>query len=144
MRYFFIIVFLLCTTISCGSGASTSTKKEKKTASTSPTNATPEKIHITNNDNFDVTFEDVGFYNWLAKQSPKSEFLRSSLEITNLQYVTEWNRRVDTPEKYDNELYKKKINYKIHPKKHYGLDVNYELYMYFKFFEEKHEMLLNK
>lgn len=98
-------------------------------------------IHITDNNHLSVTFKNDQFYDWLAKQSPKHKYLSSSLEIENLQYVTEWNKRVGNIE-YDANLYTQQIDYKIKPRLHYGLDVNYKLYMYFKFFEEKYEKLL--
>lgn len=135
---FFIISFIV---MSCSSGTTVTSK-----ATTKPTEVTPvnETIHITNNEGFDVVFKDNGFYAWLNKQEPKKNFYESTLEIQNSQYASEWNKRVANPKMYDSNLYSHTINYEIKPKKRYGLDVNYELFMYFKFFEEKHEKLLEK
>jgi len=129
-----ILLFSVCGGFSV-SAQDISTSKISKVRSKS------DIILITDHKSFKVTFKDGQFYSWLTKQSPKKKYLQSSLEIKNLQYATEWNRRVDNP-KYNSDLYTQLIDYQIKPKKHYGIDVNYELYMYFKFFEEKHEKLL--
>jgi len=103
---------------------------------------TRDTIHITDHKYFDITFYEAGFEEWLAKQEPMSHFYESSLEIINMQYATEWNRRVANPSIYDPDLYNKRIEYKINPKKRYGLEVNYKLYQFFIFFEKEHEQLL--
>lgn len=139
MKYLNVFVIVCITLISCSS-SNTTTSKE---VSPNITNAT-ETIHITNKEGFDLTFKDNGFYAWLEKQRPKKEFLESTLEINNYQYVEEWNKRASNPSMYDPKLYSQIIPYKFQPKKRYGLDVNYELFMYFKFFEEKHEKILLK
>ncbi len=147
MKQLIYVMVLIGMLTSCGSTSSSKKSKNNKNTtniSTPAKSTSTEKIVITNNDNFTVTFQDKGFYDWLQKQPSKNKFLRSTLEIANLQYVTEWNRRVDLPDQYDKNLYTQKIHYKIYPKKHYGLDTNYELYMYFKFFEQKHENLLSQ
>ncbi len=98
-------------------------------------------VYITDHKSFEVTFKGEQFYKWLKKQSPKHKYLQSSLEIENMQYASEWNRRVGNP-KFDSDIYVQHVDYQIKPKLHYGMDVNYELYMYFKYFEEKYEKLL--
>ena len=98
-------------------------------------------VYITDHKSFEVTFKGEQFYKWLKKQSPKHKYLQSSLEIENMQYADEWNRRVGNP-KYNSNMYVQQVDYQIKPKLHYGMDVNYELFMYFKFFEEKYEKLL--
>ncbi|MEN8125007.1 MAG: DUF6146 family protein [Bacteroidota bacterium] len=138
--YLFIIVFSFLI-FSCGN-TSNSTKTLNTTSSAQK--QAVESIRISNEDNFEVTFFDKGFYNWLKDQDPKTDFYESSLEIKNLQYVSEWNRRVANPSIYDKNLYNQKIDYKVNPDNRYGLEVNYELYQYFRFFEQKHEVLLKK
>jgi len=101
-----------------------------------------DTIKISNERGFEVIFFDKGFYSWLKNQDPKIDFYESSLEIKNLQYVSEWNRRVANPSIYNKKLYNQKIDYKVNPDNQYGLEVNYKLYQYFRFFEEKHETLL--
>ena len=140
MKYIIVSFFALLGLISCSSGSSATVNTPD--ASISPKQT--ETIHITNNEGFDVVFKDKGFYSWLKKQDSKKNFYESTLEIRNSQYVAEWNKRVVNQNMYDSNLYSPIIHYEIKPKNRYGLDVNYELYMYFKFFEEKHEKLLEK
>ncbi len=124
-------------------GCGNTSNSTKTSISSQPTQSQViETIHITNGTDFDITFTDKGFYSWLENQAPKTDFYESSLEIKNLQYVSEWNRRVANPNIYDKNLYQQKIDYKVNPERHYGLDVNYELYQYFIFFEQHHETLL--
>ncbi len=141
MKHILALFIVLFFVLSCSSGTTATS-----IVTTNTTQVTPviETIHITNNEGFDVVFKDSGFYAWLNKQEPKKNFYESSLEIQNSQYVAEWNNRVANPKMYDSNLYSHTINYEIKPNKRYGLDVNYELFMYFKFFEEKHEKLLKK
>ena len=139
MKLKLVYILLLLVFVACGSSSNSTSDVEIKSKSS----VTKKKdiVHITDHKTFETTFKADQFYSWLAKQSPKNQFLQSSLEIENLQYAMEWNRRVDNSD-FDSNLYTHQINYQIQPKKHYGMDVNYELYMYFKFFEETHEKLL--
>jgi len=102
-----------------------------------------DTIHITDHKYFNFSFCEPGFKEWLARQEPMSEYYESSLEIKNMQYVHEWNRRVANPSIYDHKLYSRRIEYRINPKRRYGLEVNYKLYMFFIYFEQKHEQLLS-
>lgn len=140
MKYIIVSIFTLFGLISCSSGSSSTVTKPVTPITTSKN----ETIHITNKQGFDVVFKDNGFYSWLEKQDSKNNFYESTLEIKNSQYVAEWNKRVANPKMYDSNLYSQRIDYEIKPNKRYGLDVNYELYMYFKYFEEKHEKLLER
>ena len=49
-------------------------------------------------------------------------------------YVSEWNYRYTTIKNHGE--YDSFIDY--NPETDYGLDLNYKLYYYFKYFEEKH------
>ncbi len=137
IKFQFLLAILFF--VACGSFSVSAQNINTKKVSVST--AKSDIIQITDNKHIDIAFRGGRFYDWLAKQPPKHKFLQSSLEIENLQYVTEWNTRVGNS-KYDANLYKQQIDYKIKPRLHYGLDLNYELYMYFRFFEENHEKLL--
>lgn len=75
----------------------------------------------------------------LRRARPKTFYKQSFLEARNIQYVTEWNRRVVSSD-YDLNLYDMQINYAQGV--NYGFDVNYILYHYFVFFEEKYNQKL--
>ena len=137
------LLYILVVFISIAGGNISILAQNKPNNSKSTDGKKNDIVHITDHKNFEVTFNDGNFHNWLTKQLPKSKYLQSSLEIKNLQYTSEWNRRVGNPE-FDSDLYVQHIEYQIKPKKHYGIDVNYKLFMYFKFFEEKYEELLTR
>jgi len=57
------------------------------------------------------------------------------LENKNKFYVSKWNDRVRNA--YRPNLYENIIDYDYN--KHYGLEVNYKLYNYFKFVEKEYD-----
>ena len=83
---------------------------------------------------------DPGFETWLATEPAKDFYSKEYYAQKNRFYVTEWNQR------YINSRYKglydTYIDYNLNTD--YGLDINYKLYYYFKYFEEtNHVKLLN-
>ncbi len=100
-------------------------------------------IRISDGRKLDFTFRDNGFSTWLKKQKPQRHFYESSLEIINLQYVNEWNKRVGNSD-FKSLFYTQRIEYQLYSKMHYGIEINYYLYMYFKYFEKKCEVILKR
>ena len=58
------------------------------------------------------------------------------LENKNRYYVNIWNNRAKNPSNYNPNIYENIIDYDFNI--HYGLEVNYKLYNYFKFVEYKY------
>jgi hypothetical protein len=81
---------------------------------------------------------DPGFETWLATQKPENYYSKNYYEQKNRLYVTEWNYRYMTIS--NNGFYESYINYS--PSIDYGLDLNYKLYYYFRYFEEKNHVRL--
>ena len=69
-------------------------------------------INITDNKKLNFSFSDNGYSIWLKKQKPQRYFYESSLEIINLQYANEWNKRVDN-ESFNSKYYKQSIDYQL-------------------------------
>ncbi len=105
-------------------------------------NSTNDTIRISNPEtSYDIVIIETGFAVWLLTQQPKENFTSDLLAIRNRLLVAEWNRRVQQPTRYRKlNLYEQEINY--FPTVDYGLEVNYKLYMYFKFFQEKYNQNL--
>ncbi|HEX7493850.1 MAG TPA: DUF6146 family protein [Bacteroidales bacterium] len=83
---------------------------------------------------------DPGFETWLMTKPPKDFYSNEYYAQKNRLYVAEWNMRYMTAS--NTGLYDTYIDYNF--KTDYGLDINYKLYYYFKFFEEtNHTNLLN-
>ena len=83
---------------------------------------------------------DPGFDSWLATKPSKDFYSKEYYEQKNRRYVSEWNQRYMTSR--NSARYETYIDYNSNTD--YGLDLNYKLYYYFKFFEEtNHIKLLN-
>jgi hypothetical protein len=81
---------------------------------------------------------DPGFDTWLAAKPSKNFYSNNYYVQKNRFYVDEWNLRYTTEN--DNGLYDNYIDY--NPDADYGIDINYRLYYYFKYFEETNHVKL--
>ncbi|PNQ73131.1 hypothetical protein C1T31_09085 [Hanstruepera neustonica] len=100
-----------------------------------------DTIRIANDSiEYEVIIIEAGFDSWMLRRArPRSYYSKTFLEARNIQYVTEWNRRV-VSSGFDRNLYLMQINYEQGID--YGFEVNYILYHYFVFFEEKYKQNL--
>lgn len=89
---------------------------------------------------YKIVIIDVGFNAWLATQQPRGYYTQNYMERKNIFYVNEYNIRVRNPIRYDDQLYPFQIDYEAGTD--YGYEVNYLLYHYFLFFEEKYNQKL--
>ncbi|MDA9584415.1 DUF6146 family protein [Flavobacteriaceae bacterium] len=104
-----------------------------------------EKPVIISNDSleYEVIIIDVGFtlyLNTIAK--PKNYYSLSYLENRNNIYVTNWNIRALNPSKFNSSIYENRIDYS--PQIRYGLEVNYKLFNYFQFAQQKYKIRLDR
>jgi Family of unknown function (DUF6146) len=81
---------------------------------------------------------DPGFDSWLETKPSKDFYSNEYYAQKNRLYVAEWNQRYLTL--HINDLYDNYIEYK--PNTDYGIDINYRLYYYFRYFEEKNHIKL--
>lgn len=102
---------------------------------------TKDTIRLVNDEiEYEVIIIEAGFDAWMARRAkPKAFYSKTFLESKNIQYVTAWNSRV-VSSKYDRSLYELQINYSQGID--YGFDVNYTLYHFFVFFEERYKQNL--
>ncbi len=134
---YYIIVFTLALIFACNSVKTDSALKSK-----SPTkNSKLDTIEIVNDSlEYKVIILEVGFNAWLQTQRPRGFYSQQYLELKNRQYVTTYNNRFLEPFKYSRDLYPFFIDYDF--KTDYGYEVNYLLYHYFLFFEERYNQNL--
>ena len=116
----------------CGSYPVKNSKKSK------------EKPVIISNDSleYEVIIIDVGFtlyLNTIAK--PINYYSLKFLENKNTIYVTNWNMRALNPSKFNSSIYENVIEYR--PQVNYGLEVNYKLFNYFQFAQQKYKIRLD-
>ncbi len=126
MKYVVTILVFALLIISCDTTKST-VQTDKDTATLSDT------VRIANDSiEYEIIIIEPGFNSWLITQPPKGYYGLTYLESRNRIYVSEYNYRVYAPG-FNKNLYVQEINYD--PSVSYGLEVNYLLYNYFKYFE---------
>lgn len=90
---------------------------------------------------YEILIIEPGFNTWLASRArPKGFHSQSYLENKNIFYVTQWNNRVMQPQRYNATLYEMQIDYRSNID--YGYDVNYQLYNYFVYFQNRYKQNL--
>ena len=90
---------------------------------------------------YEVIIIEPGFDYWLQSTAyPRGYHSQSFLESKNNIYVSEWNYRVRQPQKYLPNLYEMTIDYD--PNTDYGYEVNYLLYNYMIYFQNKYNQKL--
>ena len=131
MKNFLLLLVFSIAIYSCGTG---STTINSDTSSETTRNDT---IRIANDNlEYEIIIIEPGFDSWIITQPPRGFYGQQNLEAKNRQFVTEYNSRVLQPNTYSNKLYTEQINYDIGVD--YGYDVNYLLYNYFVYFQEKY------
>ncbi len=88
---------------------------------------------------YELIIIDPGFESWLAGKPSMNYLSDSYYRSKNNLYVIEWNNRYLSPHRYG-LIYENYIEYD--PRVDYGIELNYKLYYYFKYFEEKHNVVL--
>lgn len=89
---------------------------------------------------YEVIVFDPGYESFLATQKSKEFYSEATLKVKNTQMVIEWNSRHHQPLRYNPDIYEVSIDYD--PKIDYGLEVEYQLYMFFRFMEKENGISL--
>lgn len=97
-----------------------------------------DTIRIANDElEYEVIIIEPGFYSWLNGQAkPRNYYSQSYLEARNRAWVIEYNNRVLQPMQFDPNLYSMQIDYRNTID--YGYEVNFLLYNYFVFFQQRY------
>ncbi len=127
------LIYTIITTLLIIGCASTSTKTMDMVSADTGS----DTIRIANDSlEYEILIIEPGFNSWLVTQRPRGFYGETFLETRNRIYVTEYNQRVLQPQRFNTNLYVQQINYE--PNIHYGYEVNYLLYNYFLFFEQRY------
>ena len=130
MKYFLGILLFGLLLVGCETG-------RKSIDGAKATSEEMDTIRIANDSlEYEIIIMDLGFNNWLVTQPPQGFYSQTFLENRNRLFVTEYNRRVQNFQLYDRNLYWQEINYEFGID--YGYEVNYLLYNYFMFFQERY------
>lgn len=130
MKKIVLLLILLVSFIGCNS-----TSKTTKTNLNSSNNSIQDTVRIANDSiEYEIIIIEPGFNSWLQSRArPEGFYSQSFLESRNQIFVTEWNIRVNQPQRYNPNLYEMRIDYSPHID--YGYEVNYKLYNYFIYFQ---------
>lgn len=137
MKYLLSCFLLAFALYSCDSGKSTmkgtpDTIDVKEIAN--------DTVRIANDElEYEILIIEPGFNAWMITQPPIGYNGLTFLESNNRIYVSTYNQRVYDIN-FSNKLYPQTINYE--PSVRYGLEVNYKLYNYFKYFEQTYKQRL--
>lgn len=126
-----ILLFSICFAIySCGTGNTMNSSSSSEVIKN-------DTIRIGNESlDYEILIIESGFDSWLISQPPRGYYGQSLLETKNRSFVSEFNSRVLNPSKYSQKIYSERINYD--PTVDYGYEVNYLLYNYFIYFQDKY------
>ncbi len=131
MKFLITILIVAMGFYSCDSGRSTMKGDNIETSASNDT------IRIANDSlEYEVIIIEPGFDSWVETQPPMGHYGLSFLESKNRTFVYEYNDRVRNPQRYSTILYPQEINYDLGTE--YGLEVNYLLYNYFLYFQQKY------
>ena len=102
-----------------------------------------EPVVISNDSlEYEVIIFDIGFNTYLNSiAKPIGYYSQNYLENWNQIYVTNWNIRAQNPENFNADLYQNIIDYSRLID--YGMEVNYKLFNYFEFAQQKYNMRLD-
>ncbi len=90
---------------------------------------------------YEIIIIDPNFSTWLnGNARPRHYYTQQFMEGRNALYVTEWNQRVNQPQRFSPELYQLAIDYDRN--EDYGYEINYQLYNYFIYFQLKYNQKL--
>ncbi|MGB6268563.1 MAG: DUF6146 family protein [Olleya sp.] len=135
MKNLILIAAILLIAFSCG------TNKKIATLEKPPAQVGDTITLSSDETEYDIIIIEPGFNAWLnSVAQPKGFYSQQYLENKNIFYVTEWNNRVLQPQRFNTNLYEIQIDYR--PNIDYGYDVNYQLYNYFVFFQNRYKQNL--
>jgi hypothetical protein len=137
MKKSICILLFICVIIACSTSKPNVTNSEKPKAISSN-----DTIKIVNKElEYEVIIIEPGFDFWLQSTAfPRGYYSQSYLENKNIFYVLEWNNRVLQPQIYPPNLYEMTINYDAAI--NYGYEVNYLIYNYMIYFQNKYNQRL--
>ena len=135
MKYLLFFIAISLAIYSCDSTKSTM-KGETNTSMTEN-----DTVRIANDSlEYEILIIEPGFNSWLVTQQPRGYYGLNYLENKNKLFVSEYNARARNPQRYSSSLYPQEINYNYNTD--YGYEVNYLLYNYFVYFQQRYNQQL--
>jgi len=115
---------------------------KKVTQSDKPVPQVGDTITLSSDESeYDIIIIEPGFNAWLRSTARQEGYYSQQyLENKNIFYVNAWNQRVMQPSIYSPTLYELQIDYSSNID--YGYEVNYKLYNYFIYFQNRYKQNL--
>ena len=135
MKYLFQLLRLFILSILIASCSSSTLKSSLKMK---------EKPVVIANDSleYEIIIFDIVFTLYLNSVArPMNYYSQNYLENKNNIYVTNWNMRALNPSRFYSSIFENVIEY--NPQVNYGLEVNYKLFNYFQFAQQKYKIRLD-
>lgn len=128
LGFLFLLTFVFW---SCGSSKINNKNSQKE-----------EPVVIANDSlEYEIIIIDPGFTYFLnAIAQPVGYYSQNYMESRNRVWVTSWNMRAQNPLQYNPNIYENTIDYQSTID--YGYKVNYKLFNYFLFAQQKYKMSL--
>lgn len=141
MKNLIYIFFIGLLIIGCDTSKSTVAASVKNPVA-GKTSAKSDTVRIANDSlEYEIIITDPGFNQFLNSIArPRNFYSQTFLENKNLFFVSEYNRRVLEPFRYNPNIYEMRIDYQSNI--NYGYEVNYLLYNYFLFFQSTYRQRL--
>lgn len=131
LKHIFLTFSFTLLIVSCGSYPTTQNTHQKE----EPVIISNEKL------SYEIIIIDPGFTTFLNTQARTKDYYSATyLQNKNRISVAVWNSRARDPQRFNASIYENIIEYQ--PNVDYGLEVNYKLFWYFKFAEQKYKMKL--
>ena len=135
MKNILLFALLLCIAYSCKTNKVNSTKDLSLAQPGDTITISSDKTE------YDIIIIEPGFNTWLQTVAkPEGFYTQQYLENKNVMYVSAWNNRALQPQRYNPNLYELQIDYQSNID--YGYDVNYKLYNYFVYFQNRYKQNL--
>ncbi len=137
MKKLVLIIGIAAAFYSCNS-----TKKITNPSESEINASEQDTVRIANDElEYEIIIIEPGFNAWLMSTArPQGFHSQQFLETRNIFWVTEWNRRVLNSARFDPNLYELQIDYR--QSIDYGYEVNYKLYNYLVYFQQKYRQRL--
>ena len=130
-----VILFMLLIISSCGNFNNTSNEDKVEYSTLTLEGISDDSLE------YNIIIDDIGYDSFLIMQKPMNFYSQRYYENWNRYYVSDWNIKVGTANyhstKYQN-VFDMYIDYD--PTVDYGMMVNYKLYYYFRFVENKYNV----
>lgn len=131
LKYLSLALIVFITFYACGTSSIKNSSQAKE-----------EPVVIKNDSlEYEIIIIDPGFTAYLNSIArPEGFYSQTFLENRNRMMVPIWNMRALNPTQFNPNIYENQIDYSPHI--NYGYEVNYKLFNYFMFAQQKYRMRL--